>query len=312
MPPARVRVEVVAQQVLAHAGLVHRVDSPDPVRVRLGPLPAVQADLAALHLDRGDAHVRASRPPGRPPGPGCGRTAAARGTAPPRPAAVRPAARTPAAPPPTGTPARRGTGGAAPPHAAPWEGLVRGLSGGLQTPETVGPRRENQGVTEDEEVRSVWLRSHVERCLEDIWERFPLETDGDGDWPFRFGTAGCWVHVEPDGVGTVRVVAIAARELKRSAKLLAEVNDVNARTLTAHAYFTGGHRAGRAGPARQHRGPGRPGAGLRCGGQRRERHRRACWPRCSTGRPCSPRSTNRRTAKSPDWLPFRNGGRRRG
>ena len=94
-------------------------------------------------------------------------------------------------------------------------------------------------MTEDEEVRSVWLRSHVERCLEDIWERFPLETDGDGDWPYRFGTAGCWVHVEPDGVGTVRVVAIAARELKRSAKLLAEVNDVNARTLTAHAYFTG-------------------------------------------------------------------------
>ena len=86
----------------------------------------------------------------------------------------------------------------------------------------------------------MWLRSHVERCLQDLWQRYPLETDGDGDYPFRYGTAGCWVHVEPDAPGTVRVVGIAARELHRSAKLLAEVNDVNARTRTAHAYFTNG------------------------------------------------------------------------
>lgn len=86
----------------------------------------------------------------------------------------------------------------------------------------------------------MWLRSHVERCLQDLWQRYPLETDGDRDYPFRYGTAGCWVHVEPEEPGTVRVVGIAARELRRSAKLLAEVNDVNARTRTAHAYFTNG------------------------------------------------------------------------
>ena len=133
----------------------------------------------------------------------------------------------------------------------------------------------------------VWLRSHVERCLEDIWERFPLETDGGGDWPYRFGTAGCWVHVEPDGVGTVRVVAIAARRMKRSAKLLAEVNDVNARTLTAHAYFTGEpcwssrpcSPAPWTGPRWRRLAP--PWAASRTTSV-------GCWPRCSTGRPCFP------------------------
>jgi hypothetical protein len=43
-----------------------------------------------------------------------------------------------------------------------------------------------------------WLRSHVERCLEDHWGVHPLIVDVDGDYPFRWGTACCYVSILDD------------------------------------------------------------------------------------------------------------------
>lgn len=71
------------------------------------------------------------------------------------------------------------------------------------------------------------LRGHVERTLQEYWDRRDLVVDDDGDYPWRAGRAACWVRVERDP-SAVAVFAHAARGLKRSAKLLAEVNDLNA------------------------------------------------------------------------------------
>ena len=81
------------------------------------------------------------------------------------------------------------------------------------------------------------FRSHVERCLQDVWDRPDLVTDPDGDYPFRAATSMCWVQVER-APSAVRVFAYAATGVKRSAKLLGELNDLNrsARWVTLHWY----------------------------------------------------------------------------
>ena len=40
------------------------------------------------------------------------------------------------------------------------------------------------------------VRSHVERCLQDIWQVCRVAVDDDGDYPFRAGVAACWVRVD--------------------------------------------------------------------------------------------------------------------
>jgi hypothetical protein len=86
-----------------------------------------------------------------------------------------------------------------------------------------------------------WFRSHVERCLQDVWEVPRVVQDRDGDYPFRFGTAACFVGITVGEVPTfARVWAIAVADVKKSAKLLAELNEINARTLTARIYWSDG------------------------------------------------------------------------
>lgn len=81
------------------------------------------------------------------------------------------------------------------------------------------------------------LRSHTERCLQDIWEQQELHTDQDGDYPFRHGTAICWVRVSAAPWQEVRVFAHAALGVKRTAKLLAEINDINVRSRWVSVYL---------------------------------------------------------------------------
>jgi hypothetical protein len=78
-----------------------------------------------------------------------------------------------------------------------------------------------------------WLRSHLERLLEDEWDVCRLSADSDGDYPFRAGTAACWVQLTDHDPPMVRVLAHAAVDVPRSAKLLAELNDIQNRALTA-------------------------------------------------------------------------------
>jgi hypothetical protein len=84
------------------------------------------------------------------------------------------------------------------------------------------------------------LRSHVERCLQDIWEVCRVSKDSDGDYPFARGTASCFVRVEKGDPQLVRVFAYAVLDVRRSAKLLAELNDINARSRTVSVGWYGG------------------------------------------------------------------------
>lgn len=85
----------------------------------------------------------------------------------------------------------------------------------------------------------VWLRSHVERCLEDHWRTHPLIVDADGDYPFRWGTARGFVLILTVDPPLVRVWAFAARVPRRSLKLLSELNQINERALTVSVHWNG-------------------------------------------------------------------------
>jgi hypothetical protein len=82
-------------------------------------------------------------------------------------------------------------------------------------------------------MNPVFVRSHVERCVQDALGVCRPVTDDDGDWPFRVGTAACFVRLHVNEHPMVEVFAVAAHGVRRSARLLTEINDVNARTRTA-------------------------------------------------------------------------------
>jgi hypothetical protein len=84
-----------------------------------------------------------------------------------------------------------------------------------------------------------WLRSHVERCLEDHWGDFPLTVDNDGDYPFRSGTAHCYASIVNGDPHFIRVWAFVARVPRRTLKLLSELNEINARAMTVRVYWNG-------------------------------------------------------------------------
>ena len=64
--------------------------------------------------------------------------------------------------------------------------------------------------------------------------------DGDGDYPYRCGTAACWVSIQPGPDPGVRVFAHAAHSLRRSARLLEEVNELNSRSRWARIFWADG------------------------------------------------------------------------
>jgi hypothetical protein len=79
----------------------------------------------------------------------------------------------------------------------------------------------------------LWIRSHVERLLQDEWHECRVTTDDEGDYPFRDGTAAGWVTVLDSRPVLVRVFAHAARGLKPTAKLFTELNEIQRRALSA-------------------------------------------------------------------------------
>jgi len=84
-----------------------------------------------------------------------------------------------------------------------------------------------------------WLRTYVVQTLQDAFGERP-EVDSDGDVAVRQGTAACYVSCHDGGFPVVRVWAVAALGLRPQGKLLREINDINARTKTAHVYLAGG------------------------------------------------------------------------
>jgi hypothetical protein len=85
-----------------------------------------------------------------------------------------------------------------------------------------------------------WLRSHVERCLQDIWDLCRVVADDDGDYPFRSGTAAGFVRINDCSPTLIRVWAVAAMGVPRSAKLLSEINDINVRNRSAWTTWSDG------------------------------------------------------------------------
>ncbi len=84
------------------------------------------------------------------------------------------------------------------------------------------------------------VRSHVERCLQDIWDVRQPEPDGDGDYPFRSASSVGWVRVEAQRPVLVRVFAHAAYGVKQSAGLLKEINALNIRARFATVSWAAG------------------------------------------------------------------------
>jgi hypothetical protein len=71
-----------------------------------------------------------------------------------------------------------------------------------------------------------WLRCYLEQLLAEQWSEPVLVRDGDGDYPFRYGTAMAWVTLPPADPTTVSVFAHAVIGVKRSGRLFAELNDI--------------------------------------------------------------------------------------
>jgi hypothetical protein len=79
----------------------------------------------------------------------------------------------------------------------------------------------------------MWIRSHVELLLQREWDVCRVVVDGDGDFPFRHGTAACYVSVLDTEPAMVRVFAHAAYGLKPSLRVLRELNEIQRRSLSA-------------------------------------------------------------------------------
>lgn len=81
-------------------------------------------------------------------------------------------------------------------------------------------------------TEQVWIRSHVERLLQEQWQTCRVHPDGDGDYMFRKGTAAGWVSVLSSEPVMVRVFAHAVHGLKPSLAVLRELNDIQSRSLS--------------------------------------------------------------------------------
>ena len=84
-------------------------------------------------------------------------------------------------------------------------------------------------------------RSHIERCLQDVWDVDRVLPDADGDYCFRIGTASCYFGLDGAEPLLVKAVACAVMNVKKSAKLLDEINAINQRCRTAHLYWSNGN-----------------------------------------------------------------------
>jgi hypothetical protein len=69
--------------------------------------------------------------------------------------------------------------------------------------------------------------------LQRQWDLCRVVMDCDGDYPFRHGTAACYVSVLDTDPPMVRVFAHAAYGLKPTLKVLREINDIQRRALSA-------------------------------------------------------------------------------
>ena len=83
-----------------------------------------------------------------------------------------------------------------------------------------------------------WIRSHVERCMQEVWADAHLERDEDGDYRFRSATGPGWIRINGADPVVVLVCVMAAVELRPSLALLKEINELNAHTAPSWCIST--------------------------------------------------------------------------
>ena len=83
------------------------------------------------------------------------------------------------------------------------------------------------------------IRPYLEKLLKEGFGIPDLAPDPDGDYPFRFRSAGYYVRLFNEQSPTVQVFSVVLREVKRSAKLFSAVNDVNGQIAYARVYVVG-------------------------------------------------------------------------
>ncbi|HEX7353837.1 MAG TPA: YbjN domain-containing protein [Mycobacteriales bacterium] len=90
-------------------------------------------------------------------------------------------------------------------------------------------------------TKKVWLRSHVERGLMEIWQTPTLVRDHDGDYPYRGQTSMAWVAIDTaTKPWMINVVAQAARGVPRTVKVLREINELNGRARAVKVFWQQG------------------------------------------------------------------------
>ena len=85
-----------------------------------------------------------------------------------------------------------------------------------------------------------WFRAFVERTLQDVLESPDVEPDEDGDYPFTDGSSMTYVSVDrAPGLGAC-VWSYAAVQVKGTASVLREINDLNMASWLCKVMWRGG------------------------------------------------------------------------
>lgn len=91
-------------------------------------------------------------------------------------------------------------------------------------------------------TKKVWLRSHVERSLMEIWQTPSLVRDPDGDYPFRGDTSMAWVGIDTDTKPwMVNVFAHAAQGVPGTVKVLREINELTGKARAVKVFWRYGY-----------------------------------------------------------------------
>lgn len=95
---------------------------------------------------------------------------------------------------------------------------------------------ESEGIAVEDKLERMF-RSHVENCLKSLWENNTLVTNEHGAYPFERDGVVAWIAVRGR---YVRIHAVAASGLRRSARLFGEINEQNVSSWWTRTYFERG------------------------------------------------------------------------
>jgi hypothetical protein len=81
------------------------------------------------------------------------------------------------------------------------------------------------------------IRPYVEKLLKEGFNIHDLAPDPDGDYPFRYRSAGYFVRLYNEPAPTVQLFSVVVRDIKRTPKLLSKLNDINAGAAFVRVYW---------------------------------------------------------------------------